>query len=224
MRALFVTTRSLAESLRPTLAEEGVVVEVAGRGGPPDAEGGAEGYDVLILDRDRLGGGCACLLRWRRAGLKAHVVVVFPQECDSRERADALDAGADAFLLQPLCAQELLAHFRALKRRQGQDPSPVRRVHDLEINTASREVRRAGVPIPLTPREFDLLGLLVSSQGRVVSRTAIRHHLYPDHDEKASNVIDVYIRYLRNKIDRGLGKPLILTRWGQGYLLRGQDD
>jgi DNA-binding response OmpR family regulator len=99
----------------------------------------------------------------------------------------------------------------------------VLRVHDLEIDTAARTVKRAGQPIYLTPREYALLEFLAFHRGKVVTRSMIWEHLYDDQDETISNVVDVYIRYLRNKIDKGFEPPLILTRWGEGYMLRGDD-
>jgi DNA-binding response OmpR family regulator len=99
----------------------------------------------------------------------------------------------------------------------------VLRVHDLEIDTASRTVKRGGQAIHLTPREYALLQFLAFHRGRVVTRSMIWEHLYDEQDENTSNVVDVYIRYLRNKIDKGFDPPLILTRWGEGYLLRGEE-
>ena len=224
MKALFVTDRSLATTLEPTLAEDGVAVDLAEQPARADFKVQSEEYDAVLLDRERLGGRAhSCLLRWRRGGLRAHVLVLLPGDCDSGERADVLDAGADACLLQPLCPEELRAHLRALRRRDERNYSPVRRVHDLEINLATRTVSRAGRDIPLTPREFDLLQLLAYHQGRVVSRSVIHDHFYDGQPGERSNVVDVYIRYLRNKIDKGADLPLILTRWGQGYQLRGED-
>jgi DNA-binding response OmpR family regulator len=224
MKALFVTERSLVESLEPSLTEDGVAVDVAEQPARADFKVQSEEYDAVLLDRDRLGGRAhSCLLRWRRGGLKAHVLVLLPGDCDSGERADALDAGADACLLQPLCPEELRAYLRALRRRDERTLTSVRRVHDLEINLATRTVTRGGRPIPLTPREFDLLQLLAYHQGRVVSRAVILEHLYEGDLGERSNIVDVYIRYLRNKIDKGSDTPLILTRWGQGYMLRAQD-
>jgi DNA-binding response OmpR family regulator len=223
MKTLLITDRSLAESLQPALEEEGVLVDVAEQTGRAEFKVQTEEYDAVLLDRNRLEGrGYSCLLRWRRGGLKAHVLVLLPGDSKTSDRADTLDAGADAYLLQPLCVEELRAHLRALRRRDESVISPVRRIHDLEINTASRSVRRSGQAIRLTPREFDLLALLAYHQGRVVSRSMIREHLYDAQEVDHSNVVDVYIRYLRNKIDKGFDKPLILTRWGQGYLLRAE--
>ena len=100
--------------------------------------------------------------------------------------------------------------------------SPILRVFDLEIDTASRTVKRAGKAIHLTPREYALLQFLAFHRGKVVTRSMIWEHLYDEHDENTSNVVDVYIRYLRNKIDKDFDPPLILTRWGEGYMLRGE--
>jgi DNA-binding response OmpR family regulator len=223
MRIQVLADRSLAEALRPALEAEGFLLDVAEQASRADFLVHREDYDVVFLDWDRLGGaGYARLFRWRRDGLKAHVLVLLPGDCDAARKAGTLDAGADAYLLQPLSIEELRAHLRALKRRSGLMASPVLSIHDLEINTASRSVRRGGRPIPLTPREFDVLLLLASHPGRVVSRATIREQLYEDQDADCSNVVDVYIRYLRNKIDKGFDKPLILTRWGQGYLLRAE--
>ena len=117
-----------------------------------------------------------------------------------------------------------MARMRALIRRGHQVKDPILRVHDLEIDTAARTVKRGGQSIHLTPREYALLQFLAFHRGKVVSRSMIWEHLYDEHDENTSNVVDVYIRYLRTKIDKGFDPPLILTRWGEGYMLRGEDD
>jgi len=222
MRILFVTDPSLAEMMQSLLEADGLHVDVADSVESAEAGVLAEEYGAILLDQTVLGPRYhEHVLRWRRNGLRAHVLVLLPRESSSVDRAGCLDAGADAYLLRPLSVEELRAHLRVLQRRDRPSTN-VRRVHDLEINTAIRSVKRAGQSIHLTPREFDILHFLARHQGRVVSRSMIRQHLYSDNDRSISNVVDVYVRYLRNKIDKGFDPPLILTRWGQGYLLRGE--
>jgi DNA-binding response OmpR family regulator len=137
------------------------------------------------------------------------------------DKVKGLDSGADDYLTKPFELEELLARLRALIRRGHAVKDPIIRVHDLEIDTASRTVRRAGQVIHLTPREYALLEFLAFHRGKVVSRPLIWEHLYDEQDESTSNVVDVYIRYLRQKIDKGFDPPLIITRWGEGYMLLG---
>jgi DNA-binding response OmpR family regulator len=139
------------------------------------------------------------------------------------DKVAGLDSGADDYLTKPFEFDELLARVRALVRRGHGTKNPILRTHDLAIDTATRTVTRAGRSIPLTPREYALLEFLAFHLGKVVTRSMVWEHLYDEHDETTSNVVDVYIRYLRNKIDRGFDPPLILTRWGEGYVLRADD-
>src|SRR5262249_49684479 len=139
------------------------------------------------------------------------------------EKIQGLDSGADDYLAKPFRLEELLARLRALVRRRHQVKDPVLRIFDMEIDTVARSVKRAGQPIHLTPREYGLLQFLAFHRGKVVSRSMIWQHLYDEFDEGTSNVVDVYIRYLRNKIDRDFDPPLILTRWGEGYQLRSDE-
>ena len=138
------------------------------------------------------------------------------------DKVGGLDAGADDYLTKPFEFSELLARIRALIRRGHQVKDPVLRCYDMEIDTAARTVRRAGQVIHLTPREYALLEFLAFHRGKVATRSMIWEHLYDEHDESTSNVVDVYIRYLRNKIDKGFDPALILTRWGEGYMMRGE--
>ena len=224
MRVLLVEDhKPLVRALRQGLEEEGLAVDVALDGEEADFKARTSQYDAIVLDimlpkKD----GLTLLKEWRQAGLKAHVLMLTARgTLDDKVRG--LDTGADDYLTKPFELEELLARLRALIRRGHDVKDPVIRVHDLEIDTATRTVKRGGQAIHLTPREYALLQFLAFHRGRVVTRTMIWEHLYDEQDESTSNVVDVYIRYLRNKIDKGFEPPLILTRWGEGYLLRGDD-
>ena len=224
MRVLLIEDhKPLVRALRQGLEEEGFAVDTACDGEEGDFKARSAEYDAVILDvmLPKVD-GLTLLKRWRHDGLKTHVLVLTARGgIDDKVRG--LDLGADDYLTKPFELEELFARLRALIRRGHQVKDPVLRIFDLEIDTAGRTVKRAGQMIHLTPREFALLEFLAFHRGKVVSRTMIWDHLYDEQDENTSNVVDVYIRYLRNKIDKGFDPPLIQTRWGEGYLLRGDD-
>jgi DNA-binding response OmpR family regulator len=215
--------KPLVRALKQGLEEEGFAVDAAFDGDEGDFKAKSAEYDVIILDvmlpkQD----GLTLLRNWRREGLKTHVLVLTARGT-MEDKVKGLDLGADDYLSKPFQLEELLARLRALIRRGHQVKDPILRICDLEIDTGARTAKRNGQPIHLTPREFALLQFLAFHRGKVVSRSMIWEHLYDENDENTSNVVDVYIRYLRNKIDKGFPVPLILTRWGEGYLLRGDD-
>ena len=215
--------KPLVRALRQGLEEEGYAVDVAYDGEEANFKASSVEYDAIVLDimLPKVD-GLTLLQRWRKAGKKTHVLMLTARD-QLDDKVKGLDTGADDYLTKPFELEELLARVRALVRRGHKVKDPVLRIHDLEIDTAARSVRRSGQPIHLTPREYSLLEFLAFHRGRVVTRTMIWEHLYDEHDESTSNVVDVYIRYLRNKIDKGFDPPLILTRWGEGYQLRGDD-
>jgi DNA-binding response OmpR family regulator len=224
MRVLLIEDhRPLVRALRQGLEEEGFAVDVAADGEEGDFKARTAEYDAVILDLmlPKVD-GLTLLQQWRRAGMKTHVLVLTARGgIDDKVRG--LDSGADDYLTKPFELEELFARLRALIRRGHQVKDPILRVRDLEIDTAARTAKRAGKDIHLTPREYALLEFLAFHRGKVVTRTMIWEHLYDEQDESTSNVVDVYIRYLRNKIDKGFDPPLIQTRWGEGYLMRGDD-
>jgi DNA-binding response OmpR family regulator len=224
MRVLLIEDhKPLVRALKQGLEEEGFAVDVASDGQEGDFKARTAEYDVIILDimlpkED----GLSLLQRWRKDGVTAHVLVLTARG-SMEDKVKGLDFGADDYMTKPFELEELLARLRALIRRTHQVKSPLLRIHDLEIDTASRTVKRGGRSIHLTPREYALLEFLAFHRGKVATRSMIWEHLYDDQDENTSNVVDVYIRYLRNKIDKGYEPPLILTRWGEGYMLRSED-
>jgi DNA-binding response OmpR family regulator len=224
MRVLLVEDhKPLVRALRQGLEEENFAVDVASDGEEADVKARNTPYDVIILDLmlPKID-GLTLLQRWRRDNVKTHVLVLTARG-SIEDRVRGLDSGADDYLTKPFELEELVARLRALIRREHQIKDPIIRVHDLEIDTSSRTVKRAGHSVQLTPREYSLLEFLAFHRGKVATRTMIWEHLYDEQDESTSNVVDVYIRYLRNKIDKGFDPPLILTRWGEGYMLRGDD-
>jgi DNA-binding response OmpR family regulator len=216
--------KPLVRSLRQGLEEEGYAVDTAYDGEEADYKASSAPYDVVVLDimLPKVD-GLTLLQKWRKAGVKSHVLMLTARD-QLDDKVKGLDTGADDYLTKPFELEEMLARVRALVRRGHQVKNPILRVFDLDIDTAARTVKRAGQSIHLTPREYGLLEFLAFHRGRVVTRTMIWEHLYDEHDESTSNVVDVYIRYLRNKIDKGYDPPLILTRWGEGYMLRAEDE
>jgi len=155
----------------------------------------------------------AAIQCWRDRALHAGILALTAGH-DVARTVQIIENGADDCVAAPFHPDELVARLVALSRRRT-----VVRIHDLQIDSSARTVHCAGQSIQLTPREYDLLQFLVFHHGRLVTRRMILDHLY--HAERhTSNVVAVYIRYLRCKIDRGFDEPLILTCWGQGYMLR----
>ena len=225
MRVLLVEDQiTLVKALRQGLEEEGFAVDTATDGEEADAKARATSYDVIVLDimLPKVD-GLTLLKRWRSAGIATHVLMLTARGT-TEDKIAGLDSGADDYLTKPFELDELLARIRALIRRGHQKKDPLIKVHDLVIDTAARGVSRGSKKIALTPREYALLEFLAFHSGTVVTRTMIWEHLYDEYDENTSNVVDVYIRYLRNKIDKGFENALILTKWGEGYMLRGADD
>jgi DNA-binding response OmpR family regulator len=211
----------LARSLKQALEEDGFAVDLAVAGDEADAKARGAIYDVVILDLmlPKID-GLTLLKSWRKDGFTFHVLILTAMGT-LEDKVLGLNLGADDYLPKPFELTEFLARVRALVRRGHQAKDPILRIHDLEIDTGARSVRRAGKDIYLTPREFSLLRFLCYHRGKVVTRSMVWEHLYDENDDNTSNVVDVYIRYLRNKIDKNFTPPLILTRWGEGYMIKG---
>jgi DNA-binding response OmpR family regulator len=224
MRVLLVEGQEpLLPSLSEGLERALFAVDLARDGEEADSKARHTAYDVIVLDLSVPGVDGLTLLRsWRRDGLQTHLLAITSAGA-TPDRARCLDSGADDCLSRPIELAELVARLRALLRRRYQVKDPVIRVHDLEIHTPSRAVRRGGRTVLLTPREYSVLEFLAFRRGSVSTRTMIWEHIYGEQDRGTSSVVDVYIRYLREKIDRGFHPPLILTRWGAGYMLRGEE-
>jgi DNA-binding response OmpR family regulator len=212
--------RRLAQLVRRVLEEEGHTVDTAHDGEEGLAMAMEGSHDVVILDilLPEIDGIEVCQSLRRN---KVDTPVLLLTALDSVEdRVRGLDAGADDYLPKPFAFQELLARVRALGRRkvQARDPSELR-VDDLALDLRRRRAERGGRIIELSPKEFSLLEFLMRNQGRVVTRTQILDHLWGYDYATDSNLVDVYVAYLRRKVDRGNGRKLIRTVRGIGYAL-----
>lgn len=220
MRVLVVEDDpGLAAVLGRGLTEAGFAVDSASDGTTALWLGTEIEFDVLVLD---LGlpdlDGLAVLSRLRAAGRWAPVLVLTARDAVA-DRVLGLDGGADDYLLKPFAFPELLARVRALVRRGARERPCALAVGDLTLDPASRIVRRGTVEIPLTATEYALLECLMRYAGQVMSRTRLIEHVWDMAFDKDSNVVDVYVGYLRAKVDRPFGRSTIRTVRGAGYLV-----
>ena len=222
MRVLLVEDDALIASyVEKGLRESGFVVDHAATGTDGLHLATSERYDALVLDRMLPGLDGLELLRRLRAAGHAVPALVLSSLGDVDHRVEGLRGGADDYLCKPFSFVELLARLEGLQRRQRQTGAPQTqlRVGDLEMDLLKRTVRRGETPIELQPREFRLLEYLMRNADQVVTRTMLLEAVWDYHFDPQTNVIDVHISRLRQKIDRGHASPLLHTVRGAGYLL-----
>jgi DNA-binding response OmpR family regulator len=221
MRILIIEDeKNLARILKKGLEENSFVVELSF-----DGEEGlymAENYhfDAVLLDimLPKLD-GLAILKTLREKGIDVPILMLTAKG-DVEDRVKGLNRGADDYIPKPFDFTELLARLRAVIRRNKGDASSVIKMNDLEIDMNTQMVRRASREIKLSSREYRILEYLVLNRDRIISRTELIEHVYDTDYDLDSNVIDVYISYLRNKIDKGFDNQLIHTVRGSGYILK----
>lgn len=180
-------------------------------------------YDIVLLDVMMPGmDGFEVLKRYRAEGGTSPVLFLTARDAVS-DRVRGLDSGGDDYLVKPFAFQELLARMRVLLRRNdGKNKSSVLQVGDLSLDTSSHRAVRRGREIELSSKEFSILEFLMRNEGAVLSRKSIREHIWSWDYDGESNVVDVYIRYLRKKIDDGESVKLIHTVRGSGYMIKGE--
>jgi DNA-binding response OmpR family regulator len=220
MRVLLVEDYApLARSMVQGLREAGFAVDAAGEGDEALALANANPYDAIILDImvPKID-GLEILRRLRAKGSHTAVLVITARD-QVQDRIEGLNLGADDYLPKPFVFDELLARLRAIIRRRYQGVSNTFRVGDLEMDLGARAARRAGKPIALSGREYALLEYLVLRRGQIVTRSEIWTHVYDFAADPSSNVVDVYVGYLRKKLAAvNPGAPsLIRTHRGIGY-------
>lgn len=221
MRVLIVEDEhKIARALKKALEQETYAVDVAFDGDEGHAMATTEPYDIAIIDRMLPGNydGLAIVKAMREA--KVHTPVLFLSALGSiTERTAGLDAGADDYLVKPFALEELLARVRALLRRPTEQQAAILVAGDLSLDTITYSVERAGKSIQLTSKEFALLEYMLRNPGRPLSKEVIISHVWDYDADILPNTVEVYIKYLRNKIDAPFKKPLIHTVRGFGYKL-----
>jgi two-component system, OmpR family, response regulator len=221
MRILVVEDEpKMASLIKRGLEEESMAVDVVGRGEDALWRAGATEYDAIVLDVMLPGmNGFETCRRLRVDGVWAPVLMLTARDAVS-DRVEGLDHGADDYLVKPFSFAELLARLRALARRGPVERPPVLEVGGLRLDPATRQVWRGDEEIALSAKEFALLEVFMRRPGQVLSRFQLLEHAWDYEYENRSNVVDVYVRYLRQKVDRPFGTDSIETVRGAGYRMR----
>jgi len=221
MRILLVEDDAKTAALvREALAAEGLAVKVCGCGNDALREVEAAAFDVVILDimlPDR--NGLSVLAQMRKDGCRTPVLI-FSARSEVNDRVEGLNLGADDYLPKPFVTAELVARVRALGRRGGESKSTILRIGDLTLDTFARRAQRAGKTIELTTREYHLLEFLMRCPGQICGRRSILEHVWDYDFTHGTNLVEVYIRRLREKIDEGFEQKLLHTVRGVGYGLK----
>lgn len=225
MRVLVIEDEhKIARALKKALEQETYAVDVVYDGDEGYAMATTEPYDVAIIDRMLPGeyDGIAIIKAMREA--KIHTPVLLLTALGSvSDRTTGLDSGADDYLVKPFALEELLARVRALLRRPVEQQSTVLTAGDLTLDTVTYEVKRGDTQIQLTGKEFALLEYLMRNQNRPLPKEVIISHVWDYDADILPNTVEVYIKYIRNKIDQPFDKPLIHTIRGFGYKLQASD-
>jgi DNA-binding response OmpR family regulator len=218
MRILIVEDeKKLCDLIARALKAERFAVDVAADGNAGWELAEAYDYDLIILDLMLPGlSGSEILQRVRRRNQQVPILVLTAQDA-TEEKVRNFEAGADDYLTKPFAFAELVIRVKALLRRGPVSRSSVLRVGDLEVDRLSQQVKRAGRRIELTPKEYALLEYLAANPGRVFSRTMIIEHVWDQSFEGLTNIVDVYVRHLRSKVDDPFATKLIKTVRGVGY-------
>jgi len=225
VRVLIVEDQpKMAALVRRGLVEEGHAADVAARGEDALWMAQAHPYDAIVMDIMLPGlSGLETCRRLRDAGVWAAVLMLTARDA-VEDRVAGLDAGADDYLTKPFSFAELLARLRALARRNGIERPTEVAAAGLRLDPASRRAWRGDVEIRLSPKEFALLEAFMRRPGQVLSRLQLLEHAWDFAYDNRSNVVDVYVRYLREKVDRPFGTTSIETVRGVGYRLRDGDE
>jgi two-component system OmpR family response regulator len=211
---------TVGQFVKRGLEEQRWSVDLVADGEEGESLARSQPYDLVVLDMRLPGRSGLDVLRNLRAGGFERPVLVLTAQDAIDAKVETLRAGADDYVTKPFAFEELLARVEALARRPRVLATPVLKVADLEVDLDAREVRRGGVLVELTPKEFLVLEYLSRHKGRVMSRTLITEYAWGYHFDPGTNIVDVVINHLRKKIDSGKGKKLITTVRGVGYVIK----
>jgi DNA-binding response OmpR family regulator len=214
--------RKIASFVKKGLQEQGFAVDVSGHGDEGMHLATEQSYDVIVLDIMLPGRDGLSILRQLREARNSVPVILLTARSAMNERVEGLNLGADDYLPKPFFMEELIARIHSVTRRSSGDKQSVLAFDDLKIDLITRDVHRGDSAIELTPREFNLLELLLRSPGRVYTRTQLLEHVWGYDFDPQTNLVDVYIRRVRKKIDVEDSPSLIETVRGVGYKVRVQ--
>lgn len=226
MRILLIEDEiKIAKALKRALEQESYAVDMTHDSDDGYAMLTTEPYDLAIIDRLLPGSrdGVA-IIKEARAQKVQTPVLLLTALGSVKDRTDGLDAGADDYLVKPFALEELLARVRALLRRPAEQQGIILRADDLTLDTVSSKVTRGGKEITLTGKEYGLLEYLLRNQGRPLSKDAIIANVWDFDSDILPNTVEVYIKYLRSKIDAPFNKPLIKTVRGFGYTISSEGE
>ncbi|MDD5772614.1 MAG: response regulator transcription factor [bacterium] len=221
MRVLIIEDeKKIAEFIKRGLKEEGYTVDIANNAEKGHFSATTQEYDLIILDLMLPDGDGITLCRKLRDEKFTKPILMLTAKGTVKDKVTGLDAGANDYLTKPFAFEEFLARVRALMRKSDSEQTTKLLVADLVLDLLSHKVTRAGKEIDLTSKEYALLEYFMRNAGQVVTRTMISEHVWDINFDTFTNVIDVYINYLRNKIDEGFNVKLIHTLRGRGYILK----
>lgn len=206
------------------LREEQFAVDTAQNGNDGLHLALAYQYDLIILDLMLPGRDGMDILRNVRVSKKHVPILILTARDSTKDKVKNLDSGADDYITKPFVFAELLSRIKALIRRSSVNQNNILKVGDLELDQLSQQVRRGGRRLDLTAKEYALLQYMMMNANRVLSRTMIVEHVWDQSFDGATNIVDVYVRYLRNKVDGGFDRKLIRTVRGFGYIISDEED
>jgi DNA-binding response OmpR family regulator len=224
MRMLLVEDEmKVARFISQGLKEHNYIVDVANDGEMASELAYVEDYDLIIVDLMIPKKNGIRLIKELRLNGKTAPILILSAKDSVEDKVEGLDLGADDYMTKPFAFSEFLARIRSLLRRNQEKVSPLLQIADLTLNPSTRDVSRGGIHIFLSNKEYSILEFMLRNAGRVLSRTLILERVWMDAYNVGTNVVDVYINHLRNKIDKNFDLKLIHTIYSVGYMIKGDE-